>query len=170
MERDFQEIDNLLNTINESCNELRKYINIPKHQDMLMKNSEKWNILCSSLGTIEDATSAIRGYIILPESETDEIKYLALYGLLQSAVLQQDTLKHLYKILCCREYALTPDLKYIRDIRIKVAGHPAYVRNTKDSNILPRILISKKFFTIVTYSGKKVISKEIQVIEILNKQ
>lgn len=60
--------------------EIRKFINKPRKQYILLKNHKFWNQLCSSLDVIEDSDLAIDAYLNMEFSKDDGEKYLRLYG------------------------------------------------------------------------------------------
>ncbi|MGM9575069.1 MAG: hypothetical protein ACI3VE_04105 [Oscillospiraceae bacterium] len=55
-----------------------------KHYYDLLRGKTKWNQLCASLYTIEDAQSAISAYSETDFPEDEKGMYLIIYGLLQS--------------------------------------------------------------------------------------
>lgn len=101
----------------------------------LLSDKTKWNQLCASLYTIEDAQSAISAYSETDFPEDEKGMYLFIYGLLQAFYLQQDAASGL-------SYSLTgakinfredyPALYKIRSIRDDTIGHPTNRNNRKD--------------------------------------
>jgi hypothetical protein len=109
----------------EQIRTIRDFINNPRRQYGLLKNKPLWFQLCSSLDVIGDTQLAIDSYEAGEFGTSDGARYLAVYGLLQALVVQQDALDSLCGSLrisqATRDY---PKLKMIRDIRIESIGHP----------------------------------------------
>jgi len=96
------------------------------------KNVGNWDKICSGLDNIEDTQLAISEYTRL-----EKFSRLALYGLLQSLVVQQDSLKSIEESLGIKVPNLKtsfPKLKEIRDIRNETTGHPTETKLDKNSN------------------------------------
>src|SRR3569832_1190613 len=70
--------------------EIRSWINNPRRAKRLRREVGRWHQLCSCLDTLQQTELAMQAYA----SNTGDVgscqHYLALYGLLQAIVLQQD--------------------------------------------------------------------------------
>jgi len=92
------------------------------------------------------------------------IKYLLLYGVLQSMFIQQDAFLDIYYEIITPEEKFNnfkknffdkyPILKKIRDIRNKAIGHPT---NTGDkySNFIIRVFMRQGYFELSSYKGSE---------------
>lgn len=110
---------------------VRDLVNENATRSRLMKNHDEWLQLGSSLDTIGDCEMAISAY----QSERDKStnspveklgsRYLRTYGVLQALFVQQDALLNLLEPLNATvDLDAYPELKTIRDIRIRSVGHP----------------------------------------------
>lgn len=156
--------------------EIRKLINDNEKQYFLIQNKPMWNQLCSSLNTIEDTDVAIKSYEDLDENQEDGVKYLMLYGVLQSLYVQQDAVRNLCEVLDIKiSYKDYPNLENIRIIRHKTTGHPTKItRKTNgirhQSSYVMKFNTSKDY-TLASYSdrGKDSFS-EISIINLIKPQ
>ncbi|MFQ5875468.1 MAG: hypothetical protein ACE5JL_16960 [Dehalococcoidia bacterium] len=104
---------------------IRDFVTEPRKQRTLLKNRPTWYQLCSSLDVIEDSALAIEAYSRLESAVEPGPKYLAVYGLLQALVLQQDAVRYLCAALALEDIVgQYPRLREIRQVRHDVAGHP----------------------------------------------
>ena len=78
---------------------IRKYINIPRNQYVLMKDELYWYQLCSALDIVEDTSNAAESYFNLEFPNDVGYKYLLLYGVLQALFIQQDAIKHISEVI-----------------------------------------------------------------------
>jgi len=96
----------------------------------------KWEQMCSCLDVIEDSELAVLQYIKLDDNAPLGMKYLCTYGFLQAAVLLQDAIKNLAEVFEIEDkpnWRNNPTQKIIREIRVRIAGHPvsAHVHQLK---------------------------------------
>jgi hypothetical protein len=104
---------------------IRDLINEPRTQYPLIKKKGLWQQLCSSLDVIGDTELAIAAYTSQKMGSDKGSVYLAVYGLLQSLVLQQDAVFHLCESLDIKGIrGKHPRLEEIREIRNDSIGHP----------------------------------------------
>jgi len=152
--------------------EIRKFINKPKKQYILLKNHKFWNQLCSSLFVIEDSNLAIDAYLNNEFSKDSGEKYLRLYGLFQALYLQQDAVKHLCESLgLSNNLIANPKLKEIRDIRNDSIGHPTKRGNYKSYHFISRVSITKSGFQLISdYGNSKITFRNISVIDLIKEQ
>jgi len=143
-------IKSLLCELSASEREVRNYINTTRYQNKLIKNLSKWNQICSSLDVIGDTVYSINDYIISEFPHQDGLKYIFIYGILQSLFLQQDAIRHLHEAFEI-EFDLTPSLKNIRFIRNASIGHPTkhFLNKLNYYNYISRITMSKFGFTLI---------------------
>src|SRR5258708_2140824 len=74
---------------------VRDFINTGRHQLKLLGATETWNQICSSLDVVGDTVLSIQDYLLSPYPQSDGLKYIYTYGILQSLFLQQDAVHHL---------------------------------------------------------------------------
>lgn len=141
----------IMQTISELENQIRDYINNPRKQHTLLKDSAAWFKLCSSLDTIGDTELALDAYAGIAEPESDGEKYLMLYGVLQVLFVQQDAVTHLAEALDI-PYTVDPVITEIREVRNDSIGHPTKRGGGKGRafNFISRISMSKGGFTLMT--------------------
>lgn len=77
------------------------------------------------MDVIQDAALAIRAFQARHEKTDLGERYLGLYGVLQAIHLQQDGIKRLYGAARGKDWHITQAMKEVRDLRDRVAGHPA---------------------------------------------
>lgn len=143
--------------VHKLADRIRDFINSPRKQSSLLKDSATWNKLCSSLDLIGDTQIAIDAYPQLFSVQDNGISYLIIYGILQTLLLQQDAAKQIGDALNIK-VKLPKALEEIRVIRNSAAGHPSYQRENglAKSSFITRMSISPKSFELVTvYSGDK---------------
>jgi hypothetical protein len=168
LEQDFASIDFLVSKISD-------YINIGRVQNKLIQNKKNWNQICSSIDVLEDTTYAISSYInddSFPNN--DGLKYIYIYGILQSLFLQQDSLRHLTCALLSineKDYKVNDELEKIRNIRNETIGHPTNKGGGKSFHYISRITIEKNGFDLLSsFSDKDDIYKEVKIIDVINIQ
>lgn len=129
---------------------VRKYINTTRYQNDLIKNSDKWNQICSSLDTIGDTLYSQHDYLNAEYPNSDGLKYIFSYGLLQALFIQQDAMRHLSESFEI-QFELTDRLKEIRTLRNASIGHPTKnkVKGTTYYNYISRMSLSKCGFTLM---------------------
>lgn len=107
---------------------IRDFINGPRKQHHLLKNRGLWFQLCSCMDVVEDSELAIKAYFEYFEEKyenSDGIKYLFIYGILQALFLQQDSVINLCESLkISKKINDYPKLREIREIRNDSIGHP----------------------------------------------
>ena len=112
-------------SLQSKIRELRELINSSicyKQGAWERKNNGDWSKLWTAVDNIEDTQTAIEEY-----SSLKSFSRLAVYGLLQAMVVQQDALRHLeeaIKIKVPNFKTKYPELFQIRDIRNETIGHP----------------------------------------------
>lgn len=142
-----------LRRISSEENSVRKHINTTRYQTDLLKNSDNWNQICSSLDTIGDTIFSIEDYLTTEYPKNTGLKYIYTYGLLQSLFIQQDALKHLSEAFEV-EFKINEQLRSIRAIRNASIGHPTKNQVSKIVyyNYISRISLSKYGFTLMRSS------------------
>lgn len=95
------------------------------------KDGGDWSKLWAAVDNIEDTQLAIDEY-----SSLKKFSRLAVYGLLQAMVVQQNAISHLEEAIKIqkpnwpKEY---PGLSQIRDIRVETVGHPTSTKRDGDN-------------------------------------
>jgi len=142
----------------ELIENIRDHINRVEKHISLLKNHSKWQMLVSSLDTIEDTAWAIEYYNTAEFPDDFKGKYLFVYGLLQSLFVQQDALVSICKALFDKDIILNrdyPDVHKVRELRNDVVGHPTSRRNSKDFIRLIQCDIRKYDLTYIKFDGEK---------------
>lgn len=161
-----------LEEISELENIVRGHINTHRYQAELLKKSRTWNQICSSLDAIGDVVFAISSYIESEFPEDDGLKYIYIYGILQSIIIQQDAMKHLSESLGLK-YKISEPLKMIRKIRNASIGHPTEHKDNgrRYYNSISRCTMQKYGFDLLMFSESKPFNiKRIDLLEIVEVQ
>jgi len=111
----------------EQTHKIRELINKPIIRCILLQSGVLWDQLSSCLDVIGDTELAITAYLRREFGESTEVRYLAVYGLLQALFAQQDAVKFLCTSLGMPEkdpLKKYPRLIEIREIRNDTIGHP----------------------------------------------
>jgi hypothetical protein len=132
---------------------IRKFINIGRHQVQLLKVSNKWNQICSSLDVIGDTVFSVEDYVTTPYPSRDGLRYIYTYGILQALFIQQDAVAHLLEAFDV-PYSPSKELMEAREIRNSAIGHPTKqnLRKKWHFNYVSRITLSKSGFTLLRAS------------------
>ena len=133
---------------------IRNLVNKPVTKIILFKNLPKWNQLCSCLDVIEDSELAIEAYIVKKFDKNIGGNYLAVYGLLQAFIVQQDAVRHL-----CESLEMANPLKNhsklqdIRNIRNASIGHPTKKDRPQPTsyNFISQPTLKKDGFQLVSF-------------------
>lgn len=163
-------------TIYEHIEEIREIINKPRIQHGYSMNRGLWNQLCSSLDVLEDTDLAIEAYYNKKFGSTNGEKYLALYGLLQAMVTQQDAVFHLCESLnILKRLDDFPKLREIRNVRIESIGHPTKRSKGKKHptsyHFITRITLKHNSFTLGSeYSNGKSEHKNVSIPDLISEQ
>ena len=94
---------------------------------------------------IEDTELAIEDYLKLRQIESDGLKYLHIFGILQVLYVQQDAMNHLFESLKLT-FEKDKDLYEIREIRNCSIGHPTKRGNGKEHSFHFIVRISVDIF------------------------
>ena len=143
-------IEQRIKSINSFENSVRGYINTTRYQNDLLKDSDNWNQICSSLDTIGDTLYSQQDYLNSDYPASDGLKYIFTYGLLQALFIQQDAMRHLLEAFGV-EFELTDRLKKIRSLRNASIGHPTKnkTKGTTYFNYISRMSLAKNGFTLM---------------------
>lgn len=137
-----------LDTLQDSATHFRDLVNEPQFHHTLFQQTKKFDLVCSAMDIIDDTIFALRSYA--QHNQDDQgLAYLEIFGVLQTLIMQQDAVRVLYKIVAGSPIDLEgqyPDIKTIRDTRIRVAGHP--VGGLASSHFLVRYTVSKWGFEL----------------------
>lgn len=141
--------------IERQISNIRDLINKPRKQHLLLRDKEFWNQLCSSLDVLQDTDLALDSYLEKDFPEETGEKYLRIYGLLQSLIVQQDAVDHLIESLSLSMPKASARLKDIREIRIKSIGHPTKKGRGKEEetyHFISRMTMHKNGFQLMSCS------------------
>jgi hypothetical protein len=129
---------------------VRAYINTTRYQSNLLKDSDNWNQICSSLDTIDDTLYSQLDYLDSEYPSSNGLKYIFTYGLLQAMFIQQDAMRNLSEAFGV-QFELTDRLKEIRSLRNASIGHPTKntIKKVTYFNYISRVSLTKSGFTLM---------------------
>jgi hypothetical protein len=140
-----------LNILQKSVSRFRDLVNEARLHHALFQQPIKFNLLCSAMDIIDDILFALQSYT--KHAHDDQgLAYLEIFGVLQALCVQQDAVIELHKIIEGNSIDLEnkyPEIKEVRDARIRVAGHP--VGGRASSHFLVRYTVSKWGFELWKY-------------------
>ncbi len=113
--------------IDEIVSRIRRFVNEPRKQHELIRRGAAWHQLCSALDVIGDAEWALDSHARRGQGATSTgLLYLAHYGFLQAAYLQQDAVFAVQRHLGipADRRARDPALVLVRNLRNQAVGHP----------------------------------------------
>jgi len=142
---------------------IRDFIQHPRRLDPLLSDMPNWNMLASSFDTIADTEMAITTYENSPDPGDIGMRYLMIYGILQSLYVQEDAVELMVRAFepnARRAYRIEsePEVNDVRRIRNRAVGHPTKEGDVK-SNKKPGVQMShfivqhsmrKEGFTLMT--------------------
>lgn len=132
---------------------LRHFLTEFPRQTVLLRDPATWYQIVACLDVIGDAEVALDAFVSVSERPSRGEWYLAIYGVLQALVLQQDAVSHL---ACALKLSYQPDpqLLPIRELRNDAAGHPTRRGGApgRSFSALARITLSREGFTLLTTS------------------
>ncbi len=113
-------------TIHKYAERVRSWMNQPQTARRLRRQLVRWNQLNSCLDTLQHTELAIQAFASHAGGLSPGERYLAIYGLLQAMVLQQDAVCNLDEALGGPgDYVVRDErLQEIRKIRNWSVGHP----------------------------------------------
>lgn len=166
-----KKISLLINQIYDIEIGVRNHINTHRFQKDLISNINLWSQICSSLDVIGDTLLSIEGYFEENFPSIEGLKYIYIYGLLQSLFIQQDAMRNLSEAFSI-EYEISGKLKSIREIRNSAIGHPTKNNMNKKFyyNHISRPSLSKESFTLLKYSEDNTDIINVNIYEILFEQ
>jgi hypothetical protein len=105
---------------------IKSWVEQPRAGRRLQRNLGRWNQLQSALDALRQTHIAVETYNRANGNLSEAERFLAIYGLLQALVVQQDALCHLAEALQTRPVRLNRHrrLVEIRKIRNWTVGHP----------------------------------------------
>jgi len=165
-------IRNRIKRVHDLEESVREYINTTRYQNNLLKDSDNWNQICSSLDTIGDTLYSQEDYLNSEYPSSVGLKYIFTYGLLQAIFIQQDSMRNLSEAFDI-QFKLTDRLKEIRSLRNASIGHPTKNRAKGSTyyNYISRISLSKSGFTLMrSFDQGRNEFIDIKIFPILNDQ
>jgi hypothetical protein len=124
--------------------QIRDFINEPRHQDALLKEIARWFQLTAALDVAEDTDLAIDAYLSSDRRSAGDL-YLEIFGVLQAVFVQQDAIAHLAEALdITLDLDGYPRLKEIRDARNDIVGHPTSRKNGTSFHSLVRMHMGRE--------------------------
>jgi hypothetical protein len=140
-----------LETLQASISRFRDLINMPRRHYALMQRRRDFLFACSAMDILDDTVMAMRSYARHRHSDQG-LAYLEAFGVLQSLRVQQDAVCRLHRIVTDVPIDLAaayPDIGEVRDISVRVAGHP--VGGKAASHFMMRYTVSKGGFELWAY-------------------
>lgn len=130
---------------------IRDLVNAPWKHYELRQNKASFYQVCAAMDVIDDTEQAITGFEAGQLPESLATLYLAVYGVLQALVVQQDAALHLARCLgVTKGLADYPGFVEVRDIRNDAVGHPTQ-RDRKSCvsyNQIARVTLSRSGFEL----------------------
>lgn len=165
-----KDVNELTSQIENERMQIYDIINKPRHQYRLIHDGKKWKQICSSMWVIGDTLLSIKDYCESEFPNADGLKYIYLYGLLQSLFLQQDAITHLAEAFDIT-IPINERLIDIREIRNDAIGHPTkrgFKKEKYSFHFISRISIGKYAFSLLSEtsnsSGTNIRDIEISTI------
>jgi len=149
-----------LQELGATSTKFRDLVNEPRLHRALFQDKEKFNRTCSAMDVIDDVLFALNSY---KSNQHDDqgTAYLEIYGVLQALTIQQDAVRELHSIIVGGSLNLEasyPEVRAIRDIRVKAAGHPVSGKNS--SHFIVRHSVGKWGFELWSFDGNGNQTKE----------
>jgi hypothetical protein len=143
-----------LSQLETLVSQVRDLVNAPRRNHSLLQRRNDFLVVCSAMDILDDTAMALNSYV---EGDHDDQgqAYLEIFGVLQALTVQQDAVRQLHRVtrgICLDLEAASADVKEIRDIRVRVAGHP--VGGKSSSHFLTRYTVSKKGFELWAYDQR----------------
>ena len=141
--------------VHRQMGEIRNLINEGRKHYELSRDKGKFSQMCSSLDVIEDSEQAITAFESSDFGEDVAFGYLAIYGVLQAAYLQQDALRNLCEALAINVYPSScQSLKELREVRNASVGHPTKQDRKKPTayNQISQITMGVHGFDLLTFT------------------
>lgn len=112
--------------VSKHLQDIESWIDHPLHHRQLRRDLGRWNQMLSSLQALKQTNLAVTAFQKHGARLGEGERFLAIYGLLQALVLQQDALCHLAEALKTTPIRLNRHrrLEEIRNIRNWSVGHP----------------------------------------------
>ena len=146
--------------------------NEPGHSAALT-NRANWYKIVACLDTIGDTEEALDAFLRIQNRAGFGEWYLAIYGVMQALVLEQEAVKHLAEAL---GFAYNPDeaLRDIREIRNDSIGHPTRRGSSpgKSFSAIARGSMSCTGFSILTTDGGTAMNtyRQVNVPDLISQQ
>jgi hypothetical protein len=138
-----------------------------------MEKGLLWFRLCSAMDALEDTDQALaahRGRAWESTTATVGLRYLAHYGFLQAAYVQQDALDTLYEVLgLAKDPDRFPKLREIRQLRNDAIGHPTG-RKDGSSHAIVQISMTADRFELGSWSRDGWRQRSVDLDEVATEQ
>ena len=131
---------------------VRDLINSPRRLHALFADRPRWHRICAALDALGDTQLAVDEYLAGHVKATSAgLVYLALYGILQVLIVQQDALKELADALKLN-LDLPETLRRVREARNASTGHPTSYHHGKYSHTINRSSMSLGGFELYRWA------------------
>ncbi len=149
-------------------------MNQPPVRRRLQKQLARYNQLCASIETLRQTESAIEAFARFEGEVGSGGHFLALYGVLQALVLQQDAVCHLQEALGDpRKSVITNrQLQNVRSIRNWSVGHPTKVdrRDSLSHHKIRRARLGKGFELVSAFDDGRQQYAYVSIAELVRTQ
>lgn len=143
--------------------------NTELYEQLYKNHPDEWSGICAAMDILDDTCLAIEDYESHGIGNSDNEKYLRLYGLLQGVFLQQDSIRYLYKDFVGTSLAPTPDSAWaeIRDLRNLTVGHPIEKKNGQGITrcFISRVTIRSNGFQLIVWNKERNVN-EIKSVDL----
>lgn len=123
-----------MKTIQNQMSEFRNMLSNSLIKHKLLKTTNYWFQIHSSMDCVEDTQLAINYFKESDFPKDNGGKYIFIYGLFQALFAQQNALKDIGEVINYNiDYKKNkyPELYKLRDIRNKIVGHPTKIGDNK---------------------------------------
>lgn len=142
-----------MSRVSELEEAVRDLVNDPRRSHTLRRDTEGWLQLCAAMDVIGDVQEAIAAYPSVPDDASIGASYLAVYGVLNGLVIQQDAVEHLCERLGVQfDLRRSEPLSEVRKIRVAAAGHPTDVRDALRYYGIVRGTLSSRGFELYSWA------------------
>lgn len=157
------------------ASEIRAFMNQSRWHQKLFRTPD-WGPVAASLDWLTYTQEAIDGYARVEAGGDRGQTYLAIFGLFDAFIVQQDAARELgHAVGFNFDKAEYKDLMAVREMRIAVAGHPTRViakeGRPDEANFVIEATLTPGGFELITVSGDETRSISVSIYEhIMNQQ
>jgi len=154
--------------------EVQRWMNQPPVRRQLRKQLARYNQLCASIETIRQTESAIEAFARFEGEVGSGGHFLALYGVLQALVLQQDAVCNMQEALgdASKTVIANRQLQNVRSIRNWSVGHPTKVdrRDSLSHHKIRRARLGKGFELVSAFDDGRQQYSYVSIADLVRTQ